>query len=338
MQGNCSRHERGLTLVELMVAVTIGLLISAAVLGVYVNSVRSLSQDERYARMQENGRYALRLLAEDLMMADFWGQMTSTDTVTTTLTIPTGDCAEDIGMFTADTAIMFNNYHDVSTHFTPCSTLTDDQEPGTDVVVVKRTEGAATSETFVDVNDVDGDSDTAETLTTGGSDLSTGVVYLRTNGTNGEFIDDASSANTPALDEGDWEYVPRVYYVRDHYESPGDATPALCRLDISATGLDTPLCVAEGIEDLHLQFGIDSDADGVANRYAADPTLAEMENVVTVRIYLLARSTDVDPSYTDTKTYLLGDVAVAAANDGFYRTVFSTTVSLRNTVNRSLIQ
>ena len=58
------RRQTGLTLVELMIAVTIGLVISGAVLGVYVNAVRSFSQDERYARMQENGRYALRVLAD----------------------------------------------------------------------------------------------------------------------------------------------------------------------------------------------------------------------------------------------------------------------------------
>jgi len=49
------------------------------------------------------------------------------------------------------------------------------------------------------------------------------------------------------------------------------------------------------------------------------------------------RSVEADPFYTDNHTYTLGDVAIAAPNDGFYRVVYSTTVALRNTVARSLI-
>ena len=334
------RRQVGLSLIELMIAMTIGLLLSGAVLGAYVNAVRSLSQDERHARMQENGRYALRLVAEDLMMADFWGQMTSTDTMTTSLTVPTGNCAEEIDLYDADTAIWFNNEHSGDTHFTPCTTITDDQRASTDLVVIKRSAGAPTAETFVDVNDVDGDSNTSETLTIGASDLEDERVYLRTNGTNAEFIDDATGGNAPGLGEGDWLYAPRLYYVRDFYDTSGDGIPALCRLDMDDddTGFDdTPQCVAEGIEDLHLQFGIDTDTDGVANRCAADPSLADMESAVSARVYVLARASEADPSYSNTKTYVLGDETVTV-NDGFYRSVFSTTVSLRNSVNRSLIQ
>jgi type IV pilus assembly protein PilW len=332
-------RQRGVSLVELMIAMTIGLIIGGAVLGVYVNAARNFAQDERFARMQENGRYALRALSEDLTMGDFWGKVVSTDTVTTSLSVTSGNCGVGVDLYNADSALMFNNYHSapVTTQFTPCTAITSTQQPGTDIIAIKRVAGTATASTFVDATDVDADSDTSEVITTGASSLHNGTVYLRSNSTNAQFINNASSGNPPASGESDWSYLPRVYYVRDYYDDPGDGIPSLCRLDISGTGLGTPSCLAEGIEDVHVEFGLDSDLDGVANRYTSTPTLAEMESVVSARIHVLARTSEVAPFYTDTKVYNLGDATIAAANDGYLRAVFSTTVSIRNSLNRNIL-
>jgi type IV pilus assembly protein PilW len=333
------RLQHGLTLVELMIALVLGLLVSAGVLGAYLSTARVFSQNERYAFMQESARYALRAAAEDLAMADFWGQVLSVDTISTGLSASTGSCDDGIDLFDPATALLFNNYHasPTTTQFTPCTAVTNNRMGGSDVLVVKRVSGSPTSRTFVDVNDDDGDGNTAETLTTGAADLESNTVYLRSNGTTGRLIDDASSGNPPAVGESDWRYLPRVYFVRDYYQTAGDGIPALCRMDITDDQLAPPQCLAEGVEDMHLQFGLDTDSDGVANRYTATPTAAEMEAVITARVYLLVRSVDADPLYTNSKSYLLGDVAIPAANDGFYRRVFQTTVALRNPINLGLI-
>lgn len=318
----------------MMVALTLGLLVTAAVVGLYIATSRNYTEDERYARMQENGRYTLQVLADDLSMADFWGKMVNVDTITTTLAPPAGSCAEDISIFDGATALLFNNYHasPATTHFAPCSAITDDQVPGSDVVVIKRVESAATARTFVDAADTDGDGDTTEVLTTGADDLQNGTVYLRTNGTAGELIDDASSANPPALAESDWRYTPRVYFLRDHFETAGDGIPSLCRMDVSGAGLGAPECLAEGVEDLHLQFGVDTDNDGIANQYLSEPALADMESAVTARVYVLVRSADPVAGYEDTNSYVLGDVTIAPPNDAYYRRVYTSTVALRNPI------
>ena len=46
------RNQHGLTLVELMLGVTLGFLVSAVVLSLYINTSRSFAQNERYAWMQ----------------------------------------------------------------------------------------------------------------------------------------------------------------------------------------------------------------------------------------------------------------------------------------------
>jgi hypothetical protein len=127
-----------------------------------------------------------------------------------------------------------------------------------------------------------------------------------------------------------------VYFVRDHFQAPGDGVPALCRLDIALQSLSAVSCLAEGIEDMHLEFGLDTDLDGAANRFTATPLAADMETVVSVRVHLLMRSTDGIPFYENQKSFRLGAKVVPAANDGFLRGVFSTTVAMRNSANRNL--
>ncbi len=328
--------QRGFTLIEMMIAMTLGLLVSAAVVSVYIATSRNYAEDERYARMQENGRYALQVIAEDLTMVDFWGKMMSVDTIGTAFSPPGSGCTVSAAVYDGATALLYNNYHaSPPEHFLPCAAITSGQIPGTDIIVIKRVESTPTAETFVDVEDTDDDSDTTEVLTTGAGDLVDGTVYLRTNGTSGEFIDDASSANPPGLGQGDWRYTPRVYFVRDHFET-GDDIPSLCRMALNGTALAAPECLAQGIEDLHFQFGVDTDDDGIANQYVSELNLGDMERVVTARIHVLVRSTDEAPGYTNANSYTLGDADANVAsppNDGYYRRVYTSTVALRNPVS-----
>jgi len=241
-------------------------------------------------------------------------------------------------VFDPASALMYANHHasPAVVHFTACAAIESTRRVGTDLLMIKRVAGDSTSSTFVDANDVDADGDTSETLTLGASDLQSGVVYLRGNNIIANLINDASSGNTPALDQQDWRYDPHLYFVRNYFETAGDGVPALCRARLAASSLDTVDCIVQGIEDVHVEFGIDSDNDGVANRYTSQPTLADMASVVTARIFVLARSVTGDPFHDDQKSYRLGDVAIAASNDEFYRNVYSTTVTLRNPKNRSV--
>lgn len=337
----------GVTLVELMIAMVLGLLVVGTVFSVYVVSSRNFTQDERYAFMQESGRYAFKVLTEDLIMADFWGQMLAPDTIGTTLTPSAAGCANAIDMFDATSALLFNNYHEspAVTHFNPCNEITDDHLAGTDILLLKRVAGSPAARTFIDVADTDGDGDTAETIEEGSG--TAGTVYLRTNGTTGNFVNDSSSTNKPTVGQADWQYVPHVYFIRDHYQTAADGIPTLCRMSAIANSLefgnpetsaaDQPQCLAPGIEDLHLEFGLDTTNDGIANLYVATPTTTQIEDVIAARVYLLARSPDPIGGYTNAKTYSLGDRSIGPLNDGFYRRVFSTTVSLRNPTNLHLL-
>jgi type IV pilus assembly protein PilW len=336
---NLKLRQAGLTLPELMVAILLGTIITGAVLAMYLSTSRNFRQDESYALMQENGRYALRVLSEDLTMTDFWGRMTATDAFTTALAAA-GHCGTGtvgagtgIDLFDGDTALLYNNKHVGGTPLFPatwpCSQITAVQRTNTPILALKRVQGVQ--------------------LAAGPAD---DTVRLRTNGVAGSFIDDNSWPPTPA-GFSDWLYRPRIYFIRSFFQTAGDGIPSLCRMELVGDPLsmgtvtnfpdgvaDQVTCLAEGIEDFHVQFGIDTDADGIANQYLSSPTLAQIEGVVSARIYVLARASDPDPSHTDAKTFALGDVNLTQANltgTNFYRRVFSTTVMMRNPVNLNLL-
>jgi type IV pilus assembly protein PilW len=66
-------NQRGLTLVELMVAITIGVFLTGAVAALYANTRTGFDYSNEVARMQENGRFALEVLSRDIRMAGYNG-------------------------------------------------------------------------------------------------------------------------------------------------------------------------------------------------------------------------------------------------------------------------
>ena len=332
--------EQGFSLIELLVALTIGAVISTTAIAMYGQLATSFRQDDLYREMQENGRTALTALANDLAMADFWGQIVASDNISTSLVTAVGGCEAAVTLFTAEQSILINNYHasPAYTQFNLCESIANVLQPSTDVLVIKRVAGTPIAKTFIDTADVDGDSDVTETITMGATDLDAGKVYLRSNGNTGTLINTASSSSIPATGESDWAYRPKIYFIRTFYDTDGDGDPALCRLALdSASNFEDAECIARGIEHFHVQFGIDTDGDGFANLYTASPNVAELDSAVTARLHIITRTDEPVPFHTDNRIYRLGDVTLAAKNDGFMRQLSATTVIIRNTLNRSLL-
>jgi type IV pilus assembly protein PilW len=167
------------------------------------------------------------------------------------------------------------------------------------------------------------------------------------------------------------KFVSNIYYVRDYAVTAGDGIPTLVRSEFDLDGTlahQAPVALVEGIQAFRIEFGVDnvSKTDQAVN-YAqaviwADPldratptnrgdgapdgnyircspacALADLMNVTSAKIYILARSREASPNYTDTKTYTLGSAgAVGPFNDNFKRHVFTTTVRLPNIAGRRI--
>jgi len=76
------QKTKGFSLVELMVAVTIGLIILVSVSAIFITSKKSYSVQDRMARLQENARFAMQYIMKDVRMAGYYGCLTDFDTGT----------------------------------------------------------------------------------------------------------------------------------------------------------------------------------------------------------------------------------------------------------------
>lgn len=63
-------HQRGVTLVELMIAMVLGMLVAAGIITVFISTSNSNKAQMQLARLQEEGRLAITRLSADLRMAN----------------------------------------------------------------------------------------------------------------------------------------------------------------------------------------------------------------------------------------------------------------------------
>src|SRR5690348_1455568 len=87
---------RGYSLAEIMVAMALGLLIIAALVTLFEEHRISQKQNQAVSTLQDNARFALHVLARDLLMSGHWGgppgaAYVSVDAATTALA-PGTDC------------------------------------------------------------------------------------------------------------------------------------------------------------------------------------------------------------------------------------------------------
>jgi type IV pilus assembly protein PilW len=318
-----NRSQTGFTLVELMISMALGLLMGGAIVAVFVFNRHSFDADDMVQRMQDDARHAIRELTNDLSMAGYWSDLVFPTAVAQDATLAVAsDCGpagignwvyqpvapgttQSLAVTTVDnaTGAMANAAYS-------CINA-GELQPGTDVVAIKRVAGAEST-----------------------APLAANAVYLRSNCTVGILY--REPLGVPAVPVPapftEWEYRPSIYYVRNFAAVPGDNVPTLCRkvlIFAAPPTMDTE-CLATGIEDLQVEFGLDTDADGQPNIFLPNPTLAQMQTAISARIYVLARSSEFDVQYTNDKTYTISNAPAYTPADNFYRRVFRITVGMHN--------
>lgn len=332
-----SRSQSGLSLVELMISLTIGLILLLGITTLIVQQSSTHSELEKSSRQIENGRYAIQLLHDDIQLAGFYGQYFN---VPAASVLP-DPCATDLASLDAAIVLPIQGYIAPSAVSAPLSACLNNANhvPGTDILVVRR---AATSTTTI--------ADAA--AGTGG------LVYLQTTfasqvmntGTGADAtkfpltLTTSSSASPANL---------RTYLVRIYFVSPcstmangatctasddgGKPIPTLKCLELSATGNATTFVLTplvEGVENLHLDYGIDGNGDGYPDSYIVPATVGDWGNVMAVRVNVLARNNDPTMGYTDSKTYMLGTSAVGPFGDTYKRHAYTEIVRAINPSGR----
>ena len=322
------KYQAGFSVVELMIAMALSMALAGGIISVFVNNSYSFKQDENIGRMQDDARHALREIAFDLSMAGHYANLHIPSSVSYDggLTIgqdcgPAGEAnwmyrTTEVGTGESLSLMAVDNATSASASAAYSCFVGGELQDGTDIVSIKRVAGAEANV------------------------LSANGAYLRTNGTVGVLFSGVAPTAPPvavALPRADWAFRPSIYYIRQFANAPGDNIPTLCRkvLRGAGPGMITE-CLATGIENLQIEYGIDTTQSGQPNVWIPNPSLAQMQDVVTARIFLIARTTELDTRYVNTKTYSISNAPDLVPNDRFHRRVFSTSVSIQNirTMNR----
>ena len=323
------RSMQGISMVELMIAMVLGLIVLAGLASLFANSSAARSEMEKSSRQIENGRFAMELLADDLRMAGFYGELNVRSlSATAALQDP---CSLVVDDWAKAISVGIQGY-DNGTGAPGC--MPAGIRPDTDILVVRRAGTCEAGATGCDPA-VDGlpyvqvskcspeNVGTPPTGTPYKIGIRGGtVVGQQTTGINPlpNFDLHVRNCTTTA---GIRRYYVRIYYISTD-NGNGVAVPTLTRLDFTGSAFTvTPL--VEGIEELNIEYGMDTNSDGNPDFYNTDPTTFtnggacatcnpynNWSNVVTARVSLLARNIDPSPNYTDTKTYTIGRNAAGA--------------------------
>lgn len=334
----------GFTLVELMVAMAIGLLLLGALISLIVSTVTSRSELDRSSRQIENGRYALQIIGDDLESAGFvgntgwqsWQRQTPTD-------CPAN--AAQLNYVSGGTPSMPLAVHVMST--TPSCLNSENVKSGTPMLTITRVSSqpialanAEATETYVQVSNHGADS----------ADHGNLWPFVAATGKSEDFKLRDKAGNAAPLRKA----IQRTYFVSTCNECGSDQIPTLKVAEFTK-GRTAVSPLVDGIENVEYDFGVDTNGDGAPDCYVSDPAnpaenqisaaactpvtpayewtdpVKNWSNVMAVRIHVLARTTEASAGWTDTRTYALGLVTSAGPfNDHYKRHVYSTVVRLNN--------
>ncbi|NCC41541.1 MAG: prepilin-type N-terminal cleavage/methylation domain-containing protein, partial [Gammaproteobacteria bacterium] len=246
--------QAGFSLVELMIAMSLGLVLTAAVATLALNAAQSYRSLYLAGEQIENGRYALMTLKDDLEHAGYWGVFSPSSaklTLPATMPDPCDHGPENLAnhFFLPLTGTGFTCLEDLIGRI-----------EGTDVLAIRRIESSApdaaaipqtlsTTRTYFQANPGDYIIATDCELVSGQVNC-TSSWGLR--GASPRFTlvqPDNSLANIR-------EYHADLYYIRSWSTSPGDGIPALVRL-AAARSDATPEAVIDGIQNMQILFGLD---------------------------------------------------------------------------------
>jgi type IV pilus assembly protein PilW len=323
--------QHGFTLVELMIALVITLILLAGISQVFLSSKKSFTIQDSLARQQENGRYVLDTLAQDLRRAGYMGSLEGITVAggTEGEVTENGTCVGNDNTWGRMLGSRVYGMNDTNASHLSGATyacIPDADYLRGDILVVRYQApwivGGLTTPNFEDDR-----------------------LYLRSSLSMVTLFkgkDEADLSNGLAESQGRTaELVARAYYVGPSASGTceGAAVPALFRESLDANGRPVAEEIAYGIDNFQVRYGVDLNGDGSVEQYfdAGDPelnTVNEWGGVIDAQVWVLTRSECPETGFDTTgTTFVMGDVdydPADTAGRGYRRQLYQTTITLRN--------
>lgn len=323
------RGQSGFGLVELMIAMTIGLVLLGGIGYLYVGSRGAFRTTDNLSRMQENARFALDMMSRDVRMAGYLGCGNMSSIKVTTIANP------PVPPMTPGNALIG---YDGGTGWTNPTTIT--RVTGTDVLSVmgafssgvnltgnltpqnaniqigSNPDNFQTGDVLVVTNCVNADVFKATTVSTGSGTI---ITLSHSNSSN--------TGNRVGV-YGPDAFVMRMNQYSYFVGTPAATTtrpnpaPALYRVGLSGNAEE----LVENVRDLQIRYGLDTNGDGAVDSYSNAPT--NWPQVVSVTLNLLMRSPDTNIS-TSQQALTFNNGTFNAPDRRLYQ-VYSATVGVRN--------
>jgi len=323
------KQSRGFSLVELLVAMVVGLIIVTGAFSLHVASRKTQAVNEMQMDMVADARFAIELIAYDLRHAGMWGgtnrnglidcKSTNPCTVSSSASeaLPaatvTGDCANG-RYFDLSQPVFATN--DTNT-YSNCIPSTEKYRLETDVLEIH----------YADSN------------VTASADLRANQVYVRSNFINGRvFVGTTEpvldSFNSNALTQNHALYS-HTYYISTFTDDPTDGIPSLRRVALRDSTTMENQTLVSGVYDLQVQFGEDLTGDQLVDRYVDPHLVTDWSAVFSAKIWLVMRSdkqqpgVDTSPAFKD---IIIADKLADTLGgvDDFRYFMISSVINLRN--------
>ncbi|OOZ41339.1 hypothetical protein BOW53_04280 [Solemya pervernicosa gill symbiont] len=343
-------NERGLTLVELMVALALSMILLAGTIQIFVSSKQVYRVQDASSEVQQSGRFASIFINRDMRMAGFFGcagmaGVTFTNNVNYSRYVARSgrSVPSDIVNFDGTGSLIgYDNVGSITSTSNSAlynlglriGTATGEVILGTDVISMS---GAASCPGGEVVSPYNSGSNIkiADADTCGIDQYDIVIVTNCTNADifgvtnnpsgNGNSSNLAYGANINGPTGGTSHKIEHEYgegakvlgyrSVTYYIGNGSSGGPALYRISSNnGSGMVTEELV-EGIESINFEYGQDSDDDGSANFFVAAGAITDWEQVVAIRPTLVSRSSDTNITET-------GDTRL--------RHSFRSTITVRN--------
>jgi type IV pilus assembly protein PilW len=317
-------RQRGVTLIEMMVALVVGLILTGGAIQIFMSSRQGFAANDAMARIQENGRYALEFLARDIRTAAFWG--CAQELEMNSRLNPGGGVDFEGPEFSGTEAGGPNN----------SDTLTIRHATQNTRLQLQNSMPSASSALVVNA---DNDVQVGDILIV--TDCVAADVFQVTNtqNSNASIVHNSGGTLTPGNATGSlsqaYDTSATVYTAEEKVYSLATNADGERVLQRTVNG-GAPVELVAGVRDMQIAYGVDFDNDEVPNAYLAANEVPDndgdgapdWEEVMAVRVELLLASAD-DNVVESAQQYTIDGTTTTAADRRMYQ-VFTTTTGIRN--------